>query len=408
MTAADTATVAALLSDLVAIPSINPAFRRPDDPPEWFGEARMAAYVEDWLKARGFVVTTHEVMPGRPNVVATLKGRRSAGRLLWECHTDTVQVGGMTIAPFDPVIREGRLYGRGAIDDKACVTAMMLALADLADDPPELDVTLVAAVDEEFQFKGVLHHLASFEGLQPYAAEGATPPPGLAPAIGGIAGEPTDLRLVSACKGCMRWRIEVKGKSAHSSQPAMGIDAIEIAGDLLAYLRAHYAPILATRHHELVGSPTMICSMIEGGQGPNTVAERCLLTFDRRTQPGEEGLAAWREIDAHVQAFAARLPAGAAILNHPPFIDSTSMEVAADTAIVRAAHTTLAAEGIDPALLGVAYGSDATKMTMAGIPTLVFGPGSIDQAHTADEYAELHQVARASRMLAAMARAARA
>jgi succinyl-diaminopimelate desuccinylase len=378
--------VISLLSDLVAIPSINPAFRQQGDVDAWFGEAKAAQYVARWLRELGLDVELDEVLPGRANVVATLKGTRG-GRLLWEGHTDTVQVAGMSIPPFAPQVREGRLYGRGAVDDKGCLTAMMLALADLRRDPPAVDVTFVAAVDEEYQYRGVLHHLRRGED-----------------AIGGIAGEPTDLRIVTACKGCMRWRIEVKGKSAHSSQPQEGIDAIAIASDLLAHLRSVYGPVLAARIHPLVGSPTLICSLIEGGQGPNTVAERCLLTFDRRTQPGETGMAAWQEIDTLVKAYAATLPPGAALINHLPFIDSISMEVAPEVAIVRAARRVCRDHGLDDAIMGVAFGSDASKMTAAGIPTIVFGPGSIDQAHTADEFVAVDEVAKAARMLAAMAR----
>lgn len=388
--------VVSLLGDLVSISSINPAFRQEADPHEWFGEARAAAYVADWLRRLGLEVAMDEVMPGRPNVVATLKGRNSRGRLVWEGHTDTVQVGGMTIPPFTPELRDGRLYGRGAVDDKGCLTAMMLALADLVRDPPAVDVTFVAAVDEEFQFKGVLHHLAHREGAS--AAESGLP------VLGGIAGEPTDLRIITACKGCMRWRIEVKGRSAHSSQPQEGIDAIAIAADLLVHLRDAYGPMLAARVHPLVGSPSLVCSLIEGGQGPNTVAGRCLLTFDRRTQPGESGEDAWREIEGLVRDYARRLPPGAELISHRPFIDSVSMDVDPGAPVVRAARAACRAEGLDDAPIGVAFGSDASKMTRAGIQTIIFGPGSIDQAHTSDEFVVVDEVARAARMLAAMAR----
>lgn len=386
--------VVSLLGDLVAIPSINPAFRQEGDPALWFGEASVAGYVADWLRRLGLAVRLDEVLPGRANVVATLKGKAGRGRLIWEGHTDTVQVAGMSIPPFTPELRDGRLHGRGAVDDKGCLTAMMLALAELVRDPPALDVTFVAAVDEEYQFRGVLHHLRHAEKA------GCHGPP----VLGGIAGEPTELRIITACKGCMRWRIEVKGRSAHSSQPQEGIDAIAIAADLLAHLRRAYGPVLSARVHPLVGSPTLICSLIEGGQGPNTVAERCLLTFDRRTQPGESGQAAWEEIAALVQNYARRLPPGAALINHPPFIDSVSMEVAPEAAIVRAARAVCRDEGLEDAPMGVAFGSDASKMTTAGIPTIIFGPGSIDQAHTADEFVAVDEVARAARMLAAMAR----
>lgn len=377
-----------LLSALVRIPSVNPAFRQPGDPPEWFGEAAVGHEVARRLAAIGLEPEQDEVLPGRANVLATLKGRNAKGRrLIFECHMDTVQVSGMSIEPFTPVLRDGRLYGRGSVDDKACITMMLLAMRELAKDPPAVDIEFVAAVDEEFQFTGVLHHLRRKDGL-----------------IGGIAGEPTSLRVVTACKGCVRWTIEVRGKAAHTSQPQEGIDAITIATDLLAHLRLTVEPELRLRSHDLVGSPSLVCTMIEGGQGPNTVPARCVMTFDRRTLPGETGEDAWREIDAGVRAFAAGLPAGAAITMHPPFIDSVSMEVAPDAAITDAARAACRKHGLPDEVMGVPYGSDATKLTAACVPTIIFGPGSIDQAHTADEFVPIAEVTTAARMLVDIAR----
>ena len=377
-----------LLSALVAIPSVNPAFRQAGDPAEWFGEAAVAQEVSSRLAAMGLEPEQDEVVPGRSNVLATLKGRDSGGRkLIFECHMDTVQVGGMSIEPFTPTVRDGRLYGRGSVDDKACITMMLLAMRELVADPPKLDIEFVAAVDEEFQFSGVLHHLRRSQG-----------------AVGGIAGEPTSLQVVTACKGCVRWTIEVRGKAAHTSQPQEGIDAIAIASDLLAHLRLTIDPELRLRSHDLVGSPSFICTMIEGGQGPNTVAARAVMTFDRRTLPGETGEDAWREIDASVRSFAAGLPEGAAITMHPPFIDSVSMEVEPAAAITEAARAACRAQNLPDDIIGVPYGSDATKLTIAGVPTIIFGPGSIDQAHTADEFVPIHEVTTAARMLVDIAR----
>ena len=378
--------VTALLSDLVAIPSVNPAFRTDGDRPDIFGEQAKADHVLSWLTRAGVTARMQPVLPGRPNVVATVKGRNGDKTLMLECHLDTVQATGMD-APFTPELRDGRLYGRGAVDDGGCVAAMMLAMRALRLNPPASDVVLLAAMDEEFQYRGVAHYLE----------HGGR-------ADGGIAGEPTELRIVSACKGCVRWRIEVIGRAAHSSEPWRGIDAIAMATDLLAHLRAVLTPRLAARHHPRVGSPSLICSMIEGGQGPNTVAESCFLTFDRRTIPGESGIDAWREVEAEAARFAGTIAYGARIIVHPPFIDSISMAADESAEIVQAALAQCRDDGLPDTPEGVAYGSDASKMDAAGIPTIVFGPGSIKQAHTAQEYVAVADVAAAARMIEQIAR----
>jgi acetylornithine deacetylase len=378
---------ALLLAELVAIPSVNPAFRADGLPAAWFGEAALAARVAEWLGGAGLEVTLDEVLAGRPNVVARLPGRAARRTLLWEAHLDTVQGTGMTIEPFRPVTRDGRLYGRGAVDDKGCLVAFMLALGELARAPAAVDLTFVAAVDEEHQFRGILHHLG--HGTR---------------ADGGVAGEPTGLRVVRACKGCVRWVTEVTGRAAHSSRPEEGIDAIAMAADLLVHLRRVLAPRLAARTHALLGPASLICSRVQGGEGVNTVPARCRLVFDRRTLPDETGAEAWQEIAAEVRGFAAGLPAGAAVVMHPPFVDSIAMEVPPEAAIVAAGRAACRDAGIDEAPLGVAFGSDASKMTRAGIPTIIFGPGDIAQAHTADEFVEVEQVARAARMLVDLAR----
>lgn len=377
---------ARLLARLVEIPSINPAFRSKADPPALFGEKAKAEFVAEWLQAAGIEACLQEILPGRPNVVARVPGRAGVRRLLLECHLDTVQVTGME-NPFLPRLADGRLHGRGAVDDGGCVAAMMLAMRALAADPADCDVILLGAIDEEYQYRGIAAYLAAGHR-----------------ADGGIAGEPTSLRVVTACKGCVRWRVEVRGRAAHSSEPWRGADAIAAAAELLAHLRAVLEPQLAARQHPMVGRPTLLCSMIEGGQGPNTVAETCTLTFDRRTLPGETGLAAWEETKRLIEAFAAGLAEGLSVIVHPPFIDSLSMAIDdIDEPILRAARAVCRAEGIDDTPLGVAYGSDATKMTDQGIPCMVFGPGDIAQAHAVDEYVSVAEVAQAARMIVQIA-----
>jgi succinyl-diaminopimelate desuccinylase len=378
----------ALLRQLIAIPSINPAYRTARDPETWFGEAAMAHAVNGWLRDAGLDVQLDMVLDERPNVVARLRGQGARRRLIWEGHLDTVQVTGMTTPPFEPILRDGRLHGRGAVDDKGCLAAFMLALEELARDPAGLDITFVAAVDEEFNQQGILHYLRRGEHFD-----------------GGVAGEPTKLRIVSACKGCVRWDIDILGRAAHSSKPEDGVDAVAVGAALAVHLRSVFGPALAARSHPLVGRATLVCTMIQGGEGPNTIPAHCRLKFDRRTLPGEANQKAWDEIAAEVRAFAGTAAAaGTMITVQPQFIDCPSMAVDETSAIVAAARAACRAFGLDDAVTGVPFGSDACQMTPGGIPTIVFGPGNIEQAHTADEYVEIAQVNEAANVLCELAR----
>lgn len=378
--------VVTLLSELIAIPSVNPDFRREGDPAHWFGELRLAEYVFDWVRKIGLDAELDEALPGRPNVIARLKGECGGKRMLWEGHLDTVQVSGMAIDPFRPILRDGNLFGRGAVDDKGCLAGFMLALRSLIANPPRCSVTFVAAIDEEYQFRGVQHHLARGERYD-----------------FGIAGEPTGLRIVRACKGCVRWAIEVSGKPAHSSRPEEGIDALRIAEDLLRNLRD--SGIAGSENHPLLGTTSLTCTSFRAGEGLNTVPGSARLTFDYRTLPGQVGMKIWADVQDIGARFAASLAPGARIVVEPPFLDDTvGMEVPEHAEIVTAMQHVCDTFGMDRRPSGVPFGSDATKMTAAGIPTIIFGPGSIQQAHTADEFVRTAEVAKAAEMLATLAR----
>jgi succinyl-diaminopimelate desuccinylase len=381
----DDAETEKLLSLLVSVPSVNIAFRQPGDPDEWFNEARLGAVVADWLKSAGLEVEIDLVAPERPNVIARIKGTQGAHSMIWEGHLDTVQVTGMP-APFTPRLENGRLYGRGAVDDKACLVAFMLAMRELAQDPPPGDVTFVAASDEEFSFTGITHHIKRPERYDM-----------------GIAGEPTELRVVRACKGCVRWFVEVQGRAAHTAKPHEGVDAVKAARKLLEIFEDEMRR--RTEVHPLLGPATLTCTAFEAGDGPNTVPSRARLRFDYRYLPSEEGGDVWRSF-ARLSADFADISPGIRIVSEPPFIDSAAMDVPADSGIVKLLSTVCAGHGINPEPEGVPYGSDSTKMVQSGVPTIVFGPGSIVQAHALDEHVEIAQVTKAARMLVAAARQA--
>lgn len=373
-----------LLKLIVSTPSVNPAFRREGDDPALFGEERLAQALRDWLANQGLRAEIDMVEPGRPNLILRVKGSGNGPRMLWEGHLDTVQATNMA-APFTPRIENGRLYGRGAVDDGGCVAAFLLAMRALAADPPPGDVDFVAAMDEEFNYRGVLHHIARGES---YAL--------------GVAGEPTGLAVVRACKGTVRWFVELRGRPAHTAKPHEGLSAVTAGCALIdAYAREMTKRSAA---HPLLGPSTLTCTAFEAGEGPNTVPSKARLRFDYRYLPSENGMAVYRHFKALAESLEATFP-GLGVGVESPFVDSSAMDVPEDAAIVREMRAVCADRGLPDAALGVPYGSDATKMVNdGGIPTIVFGPGSIDQAHSLDEYVEIDQVVDAAEMLVALAR----
>lgn len=361
----------ALLSDLVAIESVNPAY------PGGGGEAAVADYVADHCRRLGLDVTRQTVLPGRDNVLAALRTPGAAGALLFEAHTDTVGLDAMGERALRPEVREGRMYGRGACDTKASLAAMLVALEALQERRDELgvDVLLLAAVDEEHQFRGVLSFLDA--GHAVHAA---------------VVGEPTDLRVVVAHKGCVRWRLTARGRAAHSSRPEEGVNAIDRMADVLLALRERLQPRLRGRDHPLTGGPTLSVGRIWGGTGVNVVPDACTVEVDRRVIPGEDPLGALAEVDALLDELRSGDPT-LGVEREPPFVVDWPLATPPDASIVRAVGAACRDMRLDPTPIGVAYGTDASKLwALGGIPSVVLGPGSISRAHTADEFVPVEEV----------------
>jgi len=351
-----------ILRDLVAIPSVNPIYD-----PASRGETDMADYVEAWAGRLGLETTRQTVFPGRDNVLVRLAGPDGAPVLLLEAHMDTVGVEAMPGA-FTPELRDGRLYGRGACDTKGSLAAMMAAVERLVEGSAGLSCTvaLLAAVDEETSGKGARAHVAA----------GGT-------ADAAIVGEPTDRRVVNEHNGCVRGEIEVVGRAAHTSVAGEGINAIDGMAEVILALRT-VDRALAASPGGPANNGSLTVSLITGGAGINIVPERCLINYDRRTVPGQTSAQALDEIDAALDGVRAAHPAYR-IQRREPWLVGNSLATEPENDIVRIASAASAALGLDPAPIRVPYGSDASKFQDGGIPTIVFGPGSIANAHAVDE-----------------------
>ena len=393
---------AATLADLVRRPSVNPMGRDLSGPE--YLEGRVTDYLVQRFTAAEIPWARQPVTPGRDNVVARLEATvPAAPTILWDAHQDTVPAEGMTIEPFAPLVRDGRMYGRGACDVKGGMAAMLVALDRLRASPLPRRATVVfsATVNEEFGFSGA-------RALTRLWGDSATVPTDVAARqLGGgrpvaaVVAEPTDLDLVTQHKGAVRWRIRVRGRACHSAFPERGNNAIYPAGRVILAIEALAAELLARQPDHPCGPPTLNLGTIRGGAGVNLVPDLAVLEVERRVLPGESPVAARDEVIARIAA-----ACEAATVEHdPPFLESAGLaDASADRAAAAWIESLAAAVRVGGAAgrrTAARYGTNASVFAEAGVPSVVFGPGSIAQAHTADEWIELAQVDAAAAALAA-------
>ena len=217
-----------------------------------------------------------------------------------------------------------------------------------------------------------------------------------------IVAEPTMLDVVIAHKGTVRWRCHATGRAAHSSQPHLGENAIFKMGRLLPALERYQrdiAPQLG--EHPLCGRPSLSVGTIHGGLSVNTVPDRCTIEIDRRLLPGEEPRHAY---DAVVRYLADDPDVPPSVEHEPPFMQARGLADGANRPVAERLLATVEGSIGRRKTIGVSYGTDAATYQAMGIPSVVFGPGSIDQAHTADEWVAVEQLQAAARAYYAFAR----
>ncbi|MGA1529382.1 MAG: M20 family metallopeptidase [Kiritimatiellia bacterium] len=357
---------------LVGIPSVNPLLA--DGDREISGEHRLVDYLESFLGTRGFACRRVEKTAGRPNLVATFGPDVPARRVMIEAHLDTQGIHGMTVSPFAAEIRENRLYGRGACDMKGPMAA---ALVNLTPDRLNklagagVQILFVAAIGEETGNIGALELVE--EGI---AADEA------------LVLEPTGLNIVHAHKGVLWLEVEVTGVAAHGSNPDKGISAIAGMSKLIGMLLRQTDG--SRLFHDLLGRPTINIGMIQGGSSVNIVPERCVIKVDRRKIPGEED----ERIVAKVRGGIERLVKDGQLAGGTVRVIKSGQPFAttADSALVRRLQVSAREHGVDAVCEGAAWYSDAGPFAQTCSEVAVFGPGSIKQAHTADEFIDIDQL----------------
>ena len=370
---ADSKTVRLLL-ELLAIPSVNPAFLPPGD--SRAGEAAMAEWIEAVGRKAGLSVSRQRVLPGRENVIIRLTPTgRIRQRVLLAPHLDTVGFPELEML-LKPRKAGDRITGRGACDTKGCVAAMLsavLALAEGGNRPAATEILFVGLVDEE----------NGQAGSRYYARHGQK-------ADLAIVGEPTRLEVVTAHKGDLWLQLKTSGRSAHGATPHLGKNAVHQMARVVDLLLTEYAQSLLERSHPLLGSPTINVGSICGGTQPNIVPNECVISIDRRTIPGESEAGVRREIQALLRKH--RVQAEFDNLRHapcPPLETDPQLPLAALLCQVARRKRTV----------GVHYFCDAAPLAAGGIPSVVFGPGDIAQAHTATEWISIRSLDRGTAIL---------
>jgi acetylornithine deacetylase len=364
------------LQDLVQIDSTNPALVDGGA-----GEEEIATYVADAMRDLGLSVDVWEPAPGRPNVVGRRPGTDGGPSLLLNAHLDTVGVDGME-APFSGRVQDGRMYGRGTQDMKGSLAAQLTAVRML--DAAGVDVggdLLVAAVaDEEHASVGTE---AVVERYAPDAA---------------IVTEPTDLDLALAHKGFAWIDITTRGRAAHGSRPAEGVDANMHMGRVLHRLDALSRDLQGRDGHPLVGVPSLHAAQIEGGSAPSVYAAECFLRVERRTVPGETKADVRADIESILDACAAADPAFEASAEIAFWRDP--LETPATAAIANASREAAAEVlGHTPDDVGASFWTDAALHAAAGTETVVLGPVG-EGLHTDEEWVDLESVLHLAEILA--------
>lgn len=358
------------LRDYVAIPSVNP-MRRDDMPAAITGERRYATHLREQL--RGLGLDAELLGDGeRASVVAEATAAGARDTVLIASHLDTVPVDGMEIDPFDPRIDAGRLYGRGSCDTKAGMAAAIAALAEVLERGTlRRNVVLAGEADEECSSIGVRDVLARLGTKRPDWV---------------LATEPTNLEVVTSHKGIALVRLVAHGVSCHSSEPRNGRSAISAIARAVLALEA-LAAELGERSHPRLGRPTLSVGVIGGGQAANIVPNEAWLLSDRRLLPGETERTVCDEIrGALARHEVADVSIESCTVEKPP------LETPVDAPAVRVCQRVLETLDLpsEPAI--AAFATDAGLFDDAGLPGVVFGPGSIEQAHTVREWVDLAQV----------------
>lgn len=368
----------AFLQALVRVPSVNPP-----------GDVREAIRLcEEKLAAEGFDCKVVGEEPEKPNLVATLRGEGAGPRLAFNAHVDVVPIGeesAWTYPPFGGEIHDGRVYGRGAGDDKASVTAQIMAGIALkrAGVPLDGELIITEVADEE---------IGGAKGAGFIVREGHVE------ADFAIVGEQTMGEICVGERGGAGTFVTVYGATGHAATPWKGVNAIEGMARVITALREELWPVLARRTHRYFPQSTATISTISGGVKTNVIPDRCEIYVDRRIIPGETPEAVAAEIREVAERAVAGVPGLRVEVRQRT--GRTAIEADPESPVGRALQAATRYLGKEVVLTGFFAGTDGKHFAAKGIPTLIMGPGDPATAHTPDEWVGIDEVMEATRLYA--------
>ena len=365
-----------VLRRLVRINSVNP------DVGEGPGEAKVAEAIAGMLESDGLEVEMQKVSRDRYNVIGILRGEGGGNSLMLSGHMDTVGVRNMEIAPFDPKIRHGNLYGRGSCDMKGGLAGIISAARALAKSNVKLrgDLYISGVVDEEYVSVG------TEKLVEKYKTDGA------------VVGEPTRMGVGIAHMGYLWMEVETWGRSAHGSIPERGHDAIVDMARIIDELERMKIG-LKKKQYPLLGSPKIHTSTVTGGQAWSIVPDYCHLRVERRTLPGENARDGMEEMQRAIKNVISKYPGVKAIVKLN--LERAPFQVEKATRIANCVAQASAMVTGSSRFVGMTYWSDASIFFDKGrVETCLFGPGDINLAHSPLEYVPVAQVEKSAQVYA--------
>ena len=366
-----------LAQELIKIPSDETA-----------GEKEVCEYLESYLKSLGMKVRLQEVLPNRPNIIAEVIGDEVGKSIMFNGHVDTVPIGDIkkwSMDPYSAIIKDNKLFGRGSTDMKGAIASMIIAMKFIMNNVEKFNGKII--------FTGVMAEETTGLGTQKIVEENIK-------ADMAVVGEPSDEKIYRAHKGTMWFNLSTYGKLEHSSESNSESNNAIINMMKLIMEINEISKELETIENNLVGHPSINIGLIDGGTKQNMIADSCRISIDRRTLPEEK-------TDEILDKLRIRLDGLRSLDDRLTFdleIDTIreAVEVAESEQIVQEVKNALnKVINKNPTISGMKATTDMSILVNQGnIPSVIYGPGFIKQAHTVDEFIEVKRLVESSQVYA--------